>query len=447
VPERAIAAGPGFVEPGALNRRAAAAYCGAAAQGAAAQLLRTREEELVTHRHRSRGQAAARGVRGPVVVLAALALLGALVTPAQAATYAFTKMADSVRDDFNPESFTSSSINNRGDIAFRAGRTTPDGLNSFDGIYRANANGTLTTIVEDPDRTRFGFLANNPSMNDLGDVSFAANLAPGLEATILRGDGKKLTTIATTTKQFNFFGFDTSINNSGEVAFKGELDTFEEGLFSGSGGRVSTHYLNSADVSLDGSPARFGGNDSRPSINNVGAIGFDESIQPDFDRGIFAGSTGTFRTIAAPDPSRSVDVPVLNDGGTAALQTSFFDQTGQFVSAIVTDDGATERTIADTTGPFGAFGFRPPALNNHGDVAFSATLDDFLTSGIFVGPRAVQDRVIATGDKLDGARVISLTFSEEGLNDLGQLALIALLEDPSAPNGSRTAVFRATPRR
>jgi hypothetical protein len=401
----------------------------------------------VTHRHRSRGRAAARGVRGPVVVLAALALLGALVTPAQAATYAFTKMADSVRDNFNPESFTSSSINNRGDIALRAGRTTPDGLNSFDGIYRANANGTLTTIVEDPDRDRFGFLGNNPSMNDLGDVSFAANLAPGLDEAILRGDGKKLTTIATTTKQFNFFGFDTSVNNSGEVAFKGELDTFEEGLFSGSGGRVSTHYLNSADVSLDGRPARFGGNDSRPSINNVGAIGFDESIQPDFDRGIFAGSTGTFRTIAAPDPSRSVEVPVLNDGGTAAFQTSFFDQTGQFVSAIVTDDGATERTIADTTGPFGAFGFRPPALNNHGDVAFSATLDDFLTSGIFVGARAVQDRVIATGDKLDGARVISLTFSEEGLNDLGQLALIVRLEDPSAPNGSRTAVFRATPRR
>lgn len=109
--------------------------------------------------------------------------------------------------------------------------------------------------------------------------------------------------------------------------------------------------------------------------------------------------------------------------------------------------GATERTIADTTGAFGAFGFRPPALDNHGDVAFSATLDDFLTTGIFVGPRAVQDRVIATGDKLDGARVISLTFSEEGLNDLRQLAFIARLEDPSAPNGSRTAVFRAMPRR
>jgi hypothetical protein len=404
-------------------------------------------EDLVTRRHRSQRQAAPRGARGPVVVLAALGLLAALAVPAQAATYTFTKVADSVRDDFNPESFTSASINNPGDIAFKAGRTTPDGLNSFDGIYRANANGTLTTIVEDPARDRFGFLGNNPSMNDLGDVSLAANLAPGVDEAILRGNGKRLTTIATTTRRFNFFGFDTSVNNSGEVAFKGELDNFEEGLFSGSGGRVTTHYLNSADISLDGSPARFGGNDSRPSINNLGSIGFDESIQPDFNRGIFAGSTGTFRTIAAPDANRSVEVPVLNDGGTAAFQTSFFDQTGQFVSAIVTHDGATERRIADTTGPFGAFGFRPPSLNDHGDVAFSATLDDFLTTGIFVGPREVQDRVIETGEKLDGGRVIGLVFSEEGLNDLGQLAFIARLEDPTAPNGSRTAVFRATPRR
>jgi hypothetical protein len=379
-----------------------------------------------------------------LAVLAALTLLGALAAPAQAANYTFTKVADSLRDDFNPESFTSSSINNRGDIAFKAGRTTPDGLNSFDGIYRANADGTLTTIVEDPDRDRFGFLGNNPSMNDLGDVSFAANLAPGTEQAILRGNGRRLTTIATT-KEFNFFGFDTSVNNSGEVAFKGELENFDEGLFSGSGQKLQTHYLNSADVSLDGRPARFGGNDSRPSINNAGDIGFDESVQPEFDRGIFAGRAGTFRTIEAPDPNRSVDRPVLNDGGTAAFQTSFFDQE-QFVTAIVTDDGATQQTIADTTGDFGAFGFRPPALNNLGAVAFSADLDDFVTEGIFVGPRVVQDRVISTGDKLDGGRVVDLTYSEEGLNDSGQLAFIARIEDPSSPIGTRTAVFRATPR-
>ena len=73
----------------------------------------------------------------------------------------------------------------------------------------------------------------------LGQVSFAARLdgrkKPDSES-ILRGSGKKLTTIATTADEFNFFGFDTSSNNSGVVAFKAELDeefNFDEGLFSG----------------------------------------------------------------------------------------------------------------------------------------------------------------------------------------------------------------------
>jgi hypothetical protein len=388
------------------------------------------------------------GVRGVFVILVSLALFAVLAAPAYAAKYGFTKVADSARDDFNPNSFTCASINNQGDIAFRAGRTSPDGLNSFDGIYRANADGSLTTIAEDPDRSRFGFLGNFPSINDLGDVSFAANLAPGFDQAVLRGNGTELTTIATTTEEFNFFGFDTSVNNSGEVAFKAELDNFDEGLFSGSGGEVTTHYLNSTDVFLDGQQVRFGGNDSRPSINNLGDIAFDETIQPAFDSGIFVGREGSFRTIAAPDPNRSVQEPVLNDEGTAAFETSFFDETGQFVTAIVKGNGGPLTAVADTTGPFGFFGFRPPAINNNGDVAFSAILDDdFPNTSIYVGPDPKKDRVIGTGDKLDGATTSNVSFCEEGLNDSGQVALIARLDDPSVPEGRRTAVFRATPKK
>jgi hypothetical protein len=408
----------------------------------------------MTQVNRVRGRALGTGrggLLGVFVIVAALALLLALATAAHAASnYTFTKVVDSATDNFNPNAFACSSINNRGDIAFKAGRTSADGLNSFDGIYRANADGTLTTIAEDPSGDRFGFLGNNPSMNDLGDVSFAANLRPDFDQAILRGNGKKLITIATTARQFNFFGFDTSVNNSGEVAFKAELDpefNFDEGLFSGSGGRITTHYLNSTDASLDGQVVRFGGNDSRPSINNLGEIAFDETIQPSFDSGIFVGREGRFRTIAAPDPNRSVQEPVLNDGGTAAFETSFFDETGQFVTAIVTGSGGPFTTVVDTTGPFGFFGFRPPSLNNSGEVAFVAIPDDFQTTGIFVGPDPKRDLVIATGDKLDGAIIRSLSFCEEGLNDSGQLAFVADLADDRAPNGFRAAVFRATPKR
>ena len=49
-----------------------------------------------------------------------------------------------------------------------------------------------------------------------------------------------------------------------------------------------------------------------------------------------------------------------------------------------------------------------------------------------------------TGDKFDGGTVSSITFCEEGLNDAGQLAFVANLDDPNAPFGFRTVVIRAT---
>jgi len=381
------------------------------------------------------------GVRGATGILAALTLLTALVAPAHAQEYTFVKVADSVEDGFEPFGFGCSSINARGDIAFRAGRLAADGFNTIPGIYRANTDGTLTTIAEN--QKLFLFIGNNPSMNDNGEVSFAARLDGGKKPdteSILRGSGKKLTTIASTADEFNFFGFDTSINNSGEVAFKAELDEefrFDEGLFSGRGGKTgnTTHYL--------ASTSDFDGNDSRPSINNVGDIAFDESIN--FDNGIFVGREGSFRTIAAPDPDVSVGEPVLSDNGTAAFERSFFDEVNQeFVAEIVTGNGGPLTTVVDTRGEFAFFGFRPPSLNNAGEVVFHATLDDFSSSGIFVGPDPIQDRVIATGDTLDGATVSSLTFCEEGLHDSSQLAFTAFFQDPNTFE-TRAAVFRATP--
>ena len=251
-------------------------------------------------------------------------------------------------------------------------------------------------------------------MNDSGQVSFAARLGfdrrtgDAVEA-ILRSDGKRITTIAQTKgDRFHFFGFDTSISNAGEVAFKAELDEefgFEEGMFSGSGRGITTRYL--------ASTSPFDGNDSRPSINNLGDIAFRESVE--FDDGVFV-TDGGFKVIAAPDPDRSVAEPTLNDAGTAAFELSFFDADQQ-VFSIVTGNGGDLTTVADTRGEYGSFGFRPPSINDGGGVAFSAMLDDFVTTGIFVGTDPVIDRVIATGDTLDGATVTGLTFCEEGLSD------------------------------
>jgi hypothetical protein len=396
---------------------------------------------------RSSGMIGAMGVAFLLAGGVALAF-GAMLSGARAQTvppapqYTFTKVADSARDGFEPFSFGCAAINTPGDVAFKAGRLAPDGFNTIPGVYRANADGTLTTVAEDPQR--FVSIGFNPSINDSGQVSFAARVdggnKPDTEAILLGSGGKKLTTIATTAGRFGFFGFDTSVNNLGEVAFRAELDEefgFDEGLFSGTGGKkgVTTHFLTST--------SDFDGSDARPSINNAGEIAFRESV--DFDSGIFVGREGDFAVIAAPDPDVFVREPVLNDAGTGAFQRSLTDGvTGEFVEEIVTSNGNSLTTVADTRGEFASFGFRPPSLNNQGDVAFLATLDDG-TSGIFVGPNPVADRVISTGDTLDGSTVQNLTFCEEGLSDSGELAFVATLEDTSTPEGFRMAVFRATP--
>ena len=63
-----------------------------------------------------------------------------------------------------------------------------------------------------------------------------------------------------------------------------------------------------------------------------------------------------------------------------------------------------------------------------------------------MGPNPKRDRVISTGDRLDRGIVSNLSFCEEGLTDSRELAFIATV-DPPRGEGSRAAVFRATPKR
>jgi hypothetical protein len=60
-------------------------------------------------------------------------------------------------------------------------------------------------------------------------------------------------------------------------------------------------------------------------------------------------------------------------------------------------------------------------------------------SGIFRGPDPVADVIIASGDPLFGSTVANVFFTEGGLNDNGQVAFVAQLED------GREVVVRAQP--
>jgi hypothetical protein len=352
-------------------------------------------------------------------LLLAIALLAVLAASAEAApAYKFDKIVDSTQG-LNPDGCAA--INSEGEVAFKA-------VNDLfvETIFRATGR-TLTTIADDTGE--LGFLGRNPSLNDLGQVSFAARLDNGSEA-ILAGSGGPLTTIARTQPgEFNFFVFDTSLNDAGQVAFSAELDNFDEGLFVGSGGPVTTVYLASA--------SDFAGSLDRPSINDAGEIAFEEDLDNGTD-GIFLFTGGRFVTIV-DDRGRvdSTSDPQLNNEGLVAFNASLDNgERGVFTQG----RRGPLTTVADSSGPFSFFSFFGPAINDAGQVAFGASLDtgEF---GIFTGPDPVADRVIATGDRLMGSTVISVTVCSEGLNNAGEIVFVAQLED------GRRGIFVATPRR
>jgi len=387
-------------------------------------------------------------------ILAALGTSATVSAPALATGYRFVVVADNERDNFNQGSFACATINSHGEVAFKAARTVPGGFDFFDGTYRANRDGTITPIVEDPNRTRFTFTGNFTDIDDKGEVALGSNLAgPTFVNVILRGDGRVVNdvdTIASTATDFGFVNFNISINKHGEVAFMGGLppaSSGPHGLFSGAGDAFTTHYLDNADIILDGHHARLSGFAERPSINERGDIAVSDFIQPDFRPGVFVGQRGRFRTIASAAPSsEQFGQAVLNDRGTAGFQHSFFDSNGNFVSTIATGSGGPLATRASTAAGYGFF-TAGPDINNDGEVAFSAIVTDFSVSGIFTGADPVANRVVVDGDAIGAGTVspFSIQFCPGGLNDKGQVAFIATLDDPTAQFGFRFVVVRAEP--
>jgi hypothetical protein len=384
---------------------------------------------------------------GTVGVLAALTLWMVCAAPALALVYTFTKVADSTRDGFDPSSFECSSINNKGDIAFRTARPAKFGP-VIQGVYRATADRkNLTTIFEvgGPGHG-FDFLGQNPCINDLGEVAFAVRQFSRtfVETQSIMIGGSKATLIADTSGDFSRFGFEPTINNSNVVPFKAELDNFDEGLFSSRDGRpIVQYYLsNTSQFSSSGSL-------SRPSIKNFGTIAFEEGVDGQSTSGIFVTNGTGFTTIAAPDSDINVDRPNINDLGTVAFHRFFNLEAGEELVTGTGIPGSPLTVIAKanpTAGPFKSFGFYfgfvPPALNNKGQFAFLADLNAGGT-GIFTGTDPVANKVIQTGDTPDGEVITSLRFCDKGLNDSGQLVFQAGFGDPFVPH--RVAIFRATP--
>jgi Ca2+-binding RTX toxin-like protein len=172
--------------------------------------------------------------------------------------------------------------------------------------------------------------------------------------------------------------------------------------------------------------------DISPSINNNNEVAFNADLDTG-EQGIFvydgeiqeiANNNGEFDLFSSPD---------INDEGAIA----FLTQKDNGSRGIYTNTYGELKTLVDDSGEFSFFNSQP-AFNNNGEVAFYGELDDG-SAGIFVASEIGYEKIVAVGDELAGSTVTELIIVQEGLNDSGQVAFQARLED------GNFAIFRADP--
>ena len=396
----------------------------------------------------------------PVCAAALLLLAGATTAEArQSGNYRFTTVLDNLRDGL--VATRCAAINTLGTVAVQVD-DVETGVNKM--ITKRGAHDLPVIVADTQQRADYptfcdnGFtsITSNPSINEKGEVAFQGNLrrltsradcqvAPqpgGQRQGVFLGKGGPLTTIAHTKNQpggnfiSEFLVADVPVNSFGKVALVPELDNGDAGLFVGSKtGTFETRFLDSAST--------FDAPSSRPSLNEVGQIAFQ-------DNGIVVSNpNGTFTTIvdsSGPEWDFVFD-PSLNILGRAAFFGAKVIDDVQILG-IFTGRGGPVTTVADSTGPYSSFS--EPSLNDLGRVVFTADLDEFgpnglQVQGVFTGPDPESDKVIKAGDLYEGLQVTSVFTCEEALNDLGQIVMIVQSENPETFD-VRTFVVKATPK-
>lgn len=382
-------------------------------------------------------------------IAASLSLSLLATSKVEAADFSFTNLLEDADNDgtiYRGSSYVS--INDKGTAAFQyidINLRYSSGYCPF-----VAANGNQTNLIQDVDCD----ITFTPLINNSGTVAF-----PGFDS-ILVQNGTDITTIAydpnlgklglrededTTTG-------DLSLNNRGTVAFAALafLDKPADGIFISNGGAIGTIADSSGIFDFGQFSSSCGSNTvwncgignalgSILDINDRDVVAFAAPLDTG-EQGIYIGngtetiniatSTQEFQDFflladcagwGCEEPFRLPSLSINNNNIVAFRATL---DTG--IEGIFTGDGTATNTIADTTGAFSFF--EATSINNRGTVAFSAGLDDG-RFGIFTGSNPLTDKVIATGDSLFGSTVTALSFYQEGLNNVDQIAFKATLAD------------------
>jgi hypothetical protein len=338
--------------------------------------------------------------------------IGAVTAANATQTYGFTTVATT--NATSGEGLSLPSINDSGTVAFV---NTTSGT---DGLYTGNG-GALTTVDSGFNKFYIYYAGGPgaPTINDAGTVAAWEHVgAPGSLSTVdgimAYQGGNALSIVSSTPPAGSNSGNYTetpTISTGGTVAFafRAAVASAGGGIFTGNGGSLTTLIYNSAaDSNAD------------PSISHNGLVAYDWPgliSGTSFRNGndslyLVNGNTTTNVGTVTSDLFTSVAV---NNSGTVVASTG---------REIYTTSGGNLTGVVNTLGALSGFG--TVAINDAGEYAYFAALGAG-GSEILTGPDPVQDKVVETGDPLDGSTITELGFAGEGLNDSGQITFWAML--------------------
>jgi hypothetical protein len=221
-------------------------------------------------------------------------------------------------------------INDHGVVSFW-GEELEVGVGTFQGIYTGNGIGPINTVVDHTAGADFFRFAEYTSINNAGEVAYAAK-ADGGEYALYKNTGAVRTLVAAPNGSFESVGDAGFLNNNGDVVFNGggmEGVWNWSGVYSGSGGTITEHIYAKGDDSVAYTFVVL-----YPNRNDNGDIAF------------LAQRTGTGNGLyAGPDPvaDKVLEVGDTLDGKTVvALSTGrhFLNNQGQMVFHVTLSDGS-----------------------------------------------------------------------------------------------------------
>ena len=251
-------------------------------------------------------------------------------------------------------------------------------------------------------------VADSPSYGDILEVGINVNHS-------FRTGSRSLAPVADTGDRFSDFRpYVASINNAGVVAFQATLRDGGSGVYTGTGGLISTV--------TDSATGRLSNVSSHPDINRGGSTCFYGSLKSG-GRRVLLVRDGQIITVAATSGPLG---PTMNDDETVAFRADL--KSGE--SGIFVGSGGSVTTIAETSGVLSVF-HGLPVINSRGAVVFCADLQAG-GQGLYVGDGGPLTTIAETGDRFSGLGHFPI------INDGGTVAFCATLR------GGGSGVFAAS---